>query len=829
MKKTISINIAGVVFHIEEDGYSQLKDYLASIQRYFSTYPDSSEIIADIESRIAERFLTKQQLDAKQAITLEDVNELMSAMGTVADFAASENSVYLDDEDDAWQSTTTTNQAPPTTNDASTTTESASQKPGAKPTTIYRDLRRKILGGVASGIAHRFSIDPLWVRLICIFLVTGFPILGGNFAFLSQLSTLSGIVILVYIAMWIAFPGSSTLEDDKEVKKFYRNPDKKVLGGVASGLASYFGVDTGVVRFLFIIGLLFFGGGLLLYIVLWAIAPAANTITEKMQMQGQPITLSGIENSLKKKITFDEEDSSSTATRLALLPFTIISAIVSFLEKALKGIGPIIRIIVGAVLTLTSAAGILALLIGTSVWVSLVDVIPFDSGIPSLLFGELSGIVVFSMLLFFVLPGVAFLLLGLTLLANRPLVKSSIWIVILGLWVMSIIGTIVSGSSFSRNFIRTSEYVSEDKFSITNGTLTLDQYKTNTSLPHDHVWVTLKGYDSDSVLIQRTAKAKGKSVEEARSNAQNIRYTIVQKDSTIVFDDRIHFEEGDKFRAQEINLVLMIPYEQPFIMHRAFFYDKIRFTNGNGANISNYNLEDSSLNFETLRWKLTRDQGIVCLNLPEQYLRSSTDASTSTTKEEGNYTQTILPEEAFHKVHVSNNFHVTIHQAPERKIQLKGTPEQIKEIKTEVKDNTLSISGNEDVLERLLSDNKTIVVDIYVPSIEELVFSGAVKTKIDNFTDIGKLKVTSVGACETDLTLQVDQLEVNVVGASSMTLQGKANSLSADITGASTLTTENMQIDNATISVVGISTANLGTIENLQTKMAGASKINTKK
>ena len=56
MKKTVSINIGGIIFHIEEDGYDKLKNYLDSVNKYFSTFEDSGEIIADIESRIAEIF-----------------------------------------------------------------------------------------------------------------------------------------------------------------------------------------------------------------------------------------------------------------------------------------------------------------------------------------------------------------------------------------------------------------------------------------------------------------------------------------------------------------------------------------------------------------------------------------------------------------------------------------------------------------------------------------------------------------------------------------------------------------------------------------------------
>src|SRR6188474_2396670 len=90
MKKNISINISGIIFHIEEDGYENLRKYLDSINKYFSTFEDSSEILADIESRIAEIFLSKLN-EEKQIITLDDVNSLIATMGSGSDFKAAED------------------------------------------------------------------------------------------------------------------------------------------------------------------------------------------------------------------------------------------------------------------------------------------------------------------------------------------------------------------------------------------------------------------------------------------------------------------------------------------------------------------------------------------------------------------------------------------------------------------------------------------------------------------------------------------------------------------------------------------------------------------
>src|SRR6478752_8779985 len=90
MKKNISINISGIIFHIEEDGYENLRKYLDSINKYFASFEDSSEILADIESRVAEIFLSKLN-EGKQVITADDVNALIATMGSVSDFKAAED------------------------------------------------------------------------------------------------------------------------------------------------------------------------------------------------------------------------------------------------------------------------------------------------------------------------------------------------------------------------------------------------------------------------------------------------------------------------------------------------------------------------------------------------------------------------------------------------------------------------------------------------------------------------------------------------------------------------------------------------------------------
>lgn len=57
-------------------------------------------------------------------------------------------------------------------------------------------------------------------------------------------------------------------------KKLYRDENDKVLGGVCSGLGNYFGIDSVILRIIFVI--MFFSGiGFLAYIILWAVVPSS--------------------------------------------------------------------------------------------------------------------------------------------------------------------------------------------------------------------------------------------------------------------------------------------------------------------------------------------------------------------------------------------------------------------------------------------------------------------------------------------------------------------------------------------------------------------------
>jgi phage shock protein PspC (stress-responsive transcriptional regulator) len=81
-------------------------------------------------------------------------------------------------------------------------------------------------------------------------------------------------------------------------KRYYRDEDNGIFGGVIAGFAAYTGWDVTLLRILTVIFTIFpsWGTLIIVYIIVWAIAPAAKTAGEKLEMRGEPITLDSIKN-----------------------------------------------------------------------------------------------------------------------------------------------------------------------------------------------------------------------------------------------------------------------------------------------------------------------------------------------------------------------------------------------------------------------------------------------------------------------------------------------------------------------------------------------------
>lgn len=91
------------------------------------------------------------------------------------------------------------------------------------------------------------------------------------------------------------------VSESQPVKKIYRDKDNAIFAGVAAGLAAYFRIDPLIIRSVFFISIFFGGLGILFYLFLWFVVPAAKTAQQKLEMQGSPVTLNEFARKMKSK------------------------------------------------------------------------------------------------------------------------------------------------------------------------------------------------------------------------------------------------------------------------------------------------------------------------------------------------------------------------------------------------------------------------------------------------------------------------------------------------------------------------------------------------
>lgn len=186
MKKTLTVNLGGTVYNIDEDAYQLLDRYLRNLRSHFQKEEGGKEIVDDMEARISEIF-SEEISNSQQVIDITLAEKVIKRLGN--------------------------------------------------PEEIEGDLDEE---------------EPKKER-------------------------------------------TSNRSHENVEKRLYRNPNDKIIGGVASGLAAYLGWDVTLVRIGLVLILIFgYGFTFFLYLLLWIIVPEARSATDKLKMKGETVTVENI-------------------------------------------------------------------------------------------------------------------------------------------------------------------------------------------------------------------------------------------------------------------------------------------------------------------------------------------------------------------------------------------------------------------------------------------------------------------------------------------------------------------------------------------------------
>jgi phage shock protein PspC (stress-responsive transcriptional regulator) len=486
MKKTLTISISGLVFHIEEDAYDKLHRYLETIKSHFKGFEGKDEVISDIEARIAE-ILQKKITGNKEVVTLEDIEEVISIMGQPSDYAM----------------------------DGDATGSGSDSTYSSLPKRLYRDPERKTIGGVCSGLGAYFNLDPVWVRII------------------------------------------------------------------------------------FLVSIFISGFGLLVYLILWLVVPEARTAAEKLEMRGEPVTVSNIEKSVSDEMHDLKDKLNDFASKAKTTYHKQKSEFkTQHKDRLSSGLGDMARIFLRIFLVF---AGIIILFIGialTVVYLSILLRFPViavmdQAGLQAFplysiiekIFANDAGLRAFvtGMMILIGIPLIMMIWGGIRMVFNLPRVR-----LIAGLagiiWLCALIITLVFGFKVANSFSRTGEFARQVPLDI-RGTDTL-YVTTDGRLPLDENWersgifyfpderiavmndsevlygiplLKFKLSDDSTGHINVATLARGTTTMEAMETAERVDYKWNQNGDTLVLSDNFTLPANEKWRMQETRVELFLP------------------------------------------------------------------------------------------------------------------------------------------------------------------------------------------------------------------------------------------------------------------------------
>lgn len=369
------------------------------------------------------------------------------------------------------------------------------------------------------------------------------------------------------------------------VKKLYRDKDKSIIGGVASGLGHYFGIDLVWIRIAFLILLFGFGTGVLAYLILWIAIPEAVTTAEKLEMTGEAVTISSIEKKVReefeavsdkiKNVYYDGLGNKvkSNSEKLAGTLSDIITRIFIIFTKVL-----------GILLIFWGCSGLVFFLFCATTFgtVTFCD-FPLHEFVNSGNFTEYP-IWVLSVVFFLGtgIPLFFLLLLGFKLVS--PKIKSIGNIAkytLLGIWIIAISLLISIGINQATAFSNEGREVQkallpiQEKDTLQISFVHNPYFTKNTDDTHhfiisedatntkvifsNEIRISIEKTNEKQPYLLIEKSAKGGSISEAKKTAEKINYGFKSIGNQLILDNYLVTNYINKYRNQEVSLVLYLP------------------------------------------------------------------------------------------------------------------------------------------------------------------------------------------------------------------------------------------------------------------------------
>ena len=508
MNNVHTINLGGLVITLDEPAYLNLKQYIESLRKYFSTNQDGDDIIRDIEYRIAEKLRKILAQAHKEVVELDDVKLIRDEIGSPSDFEE------VQQEDSTTKNTTREIQR------------------------LYRLTNGKMIAGVANGLADFLSIDVSIIRV----------------AFALAM-VFGGYGLMVYIVLWIVLPAKSENLTDQKIRhgKLYRNPEDEIVAGVASGIATCLNFDVRIVRLLFVLSVFWGGLGIFLYFLFWMAIPYAKTPSELNDMKGQHLRYD--------EYAKTEKDTYLNANGLGIIG-QLAENVIRFLVKIEKIGFTLFSFFFGILFILIGFLFTVSILILSLVFLNIselninspIPISTFTTGNPNIDIISLVG-----GLLFVLIPVLFIITAGIKLLFKKSVFRGT-WVrpVVL-IWFGSLAILCISATKIATEFTNETSLTALSMQTSTTLSDTLAIEINNENNSNDLVDVTFLQGNTDSITIIDKISAYGNTKQNAIKNASMVSHQVSMNGNKIYINNHLIFKNNSIFRGQNADVTIYVP------------------------------------------------------------------------------------------------------------------------------------------------------------------------------------------------------------------------------------------------------------------------------
>jgi phage shock protein PspC (stress-responsive transcriptional regulator) len=374
--------------------------------------------------------------------------------------------------------------------------------------------------------------------------------------------------------------GSATKKSPIQTgKRLFRDEDNKVIGGVCSGLAAYFGVEEVVWVRLVVFLFIFSGLSFFLYLLMWIIVPAAKTTADRLAMRGEPIDVNSIAKSietgfedLSKKVNEFGADTDAHA-RFGQHFSNFFKGIGNFIGSFLRNLSGVARVF---------AAIISIFIIATIVitWVATAIGLTWAAPIAGYLTDEswqvtLTVLVAF---IFLAVPTLELVFWVRKLLFKRD-VHVAVHLVIWTIWTANCAGIAYLASSFGKNFTHRADKTQSFDMPAVNDVFNIvvtkpqhnnidievgDLHVYDDRLMSENVNLFIKPSESGQFELKQETMAQGRTMDEAKMLLSNINYAPSVSGNNLTVLSEFAIPKGLKWRGQVVDMTLKIPVGKVF-------------------------------------------------------------------------------------------------------------------------------------------------------------------------------------------------------------------------------------------------------------------------